>query len=148
MINEKFIMLVEKYLDNELTAAEENELNRMIEADPVLKEEFFEQKKVKDALSKMMMKNPGREVWDSYWTKMFNKAERSFGWILLVIGAIILGGFAIYDLVGRFIINKSIPSFVKIAITLVALGFIILLISIIREKITTSLKDKYREIQR
>ena len=74
-MNERFIYLIEKYFDNELSIDEKTELNSLIQNED-LKNEFEEQKRVKEVLSKMKLKNPSVEVWDKYWVGVYNKLER------------------------------------------------------------------------
>ena len=47
MSDERFVELVEKFLDNELSPSEETELNKILNANPSFKSELEEQIKVK-----------------------------------------------------------------------------------------------------
>lgn len=147
-MNERFIILLEKNLNNESTPEEEVELNRLFEENPELKAEFDEQKHIKGIITKMSLKNPSNEFWDFYWEKFSNKIERAFAWIAILIGALIVSGFAIYHAVSEFLADTSTPFFLKIGIALLTLGIIVLLLSVLREKLTIKKRDKYREIQR
>ena len=62
-MNERFIYLIEKCFDNELNVDEKTELNLLLQ-NKDLKNEFEEQKRVKEVLNKMKLKNPSVEVWD------------------------------------------------------------------------------------
>ena len=75
-MNEKFIILQEKYFDDELSAEEKSEFNKVLETNADLKMEFEEQRRIKEVLRKMRLKNPSREVWDSYWMGIYNRIER------------------------------------------------------------------------
>lgn len=147
-MNERFIILQEKYLDDALNAEEKAEFNNMLETNTDLKKEFEEQKRIKEVLRKMKLKNPSREVWDSYWMGIYNRVERGIAWVVISIGALLFFGYASYEAVNAFINNTQTPALAKIGITLLIFGALILIFSLIREKIFTSKRDKYKEVQR
>jgi len=147
-MNERFIILLEKHFENELTDSESQEFQSLINSNIGLKQEYQEQKRIKEVLKKMKMKNPSREVWDSYWMGIYNRVERGLAWIVISIGALIFFGYASYETVNAFINDTHTPPLVKFGITLLIFGALILIFSLIREKIFTSKRDKYKEVQR
>jgi len=148
MISEKFIVLMEKYFSNEISSEEKKELEELINSNSNLKEEFEEQKGIKEVLNKMKLKNPSREVWDSYWMGVYNRIERGIAWVVISIGALIFFGYASYEIVNAFIKDTQAPGLAKIGMAMLVFGGLVLLFSLIREKIFTSKRDKYKEIQR
>jgi hypothetical protein len=148
MISEKFIVLLEKYFSNEISSEEKNEFEKMLKSDSQLQSEFDEQKRIKEVLNKMKLKNPSREVWDSYWMGIYNRIERGIAWIVISIGAMIFFGYASYEIVNAFIKDTQAPVLAKIGISMLVFGGLILLFSLIREKMFSSKRDKYKEIQR
>ncbi len=147
-MNERFIYLNERYLSGEITADEEKELQELLENSEELKAEFEEQKKITEVLKKMKLKNPDAEVWDAYWLGIYNKIERGLAWIIISIGAILLLGYSAVEALQNLIEDTSMPLIIKIGSLLLAIGFIILFVSLIREKIFKAKHDKYKEIQR
>jgi hypothetical protein len=147
-MNERFIYLNEKYLDSDITAEEKSELENLLASDSELKKEFNEQVRIKGVLTKMKLKNPSVEIWDSYWQGVYNKLERGLAWILVSLGAIILISFGTYEAVSEMLQDTSTPAAVKIGVTTLLVGGLILLFSVIREKLFTYKRDKYKEIQR
>jgi hypothetical protein len=147
-MSERFIYLTEKYFDKQLSAEEQNEFNKMLAEDARLKSEFEEQKRIKEVLKKMKMKNPSSEVWDAYWLGIYRRLERGIAWIAISVGAIILVAYGVYEAVENFLKDTSTPSAVKWGITILVAGAAVLLLSLLREKIFTSKSDKYKEIQR
>jgi hypothetical protein len=148
MIDEKFIILMEKYFDNELTNEEQYEFQNFLATNKELEKEFEEQKRIREVLNKMKLKNPSREVWDSYWMGVYNRIERGIAWVVISIGALIFFGYASYEVVNAFIKDTQAPMLAKIGIAMLVFGGLVLIFSIIREKIFTSKRDKYKEIQR
>lgn len=147
-MEEKFFELVEKHLNNEISPGERNELNNIIEKNPTLKSELEEQVRIKEVLKKMTFKNPAKEVWDNYWLGIYNKIERGFAWIAVSVGALILIIYGAIEAVNAFMKDMQTPGIIKFGTAAVVVGILVLLFSVLREKIYTHKKDKYREVQR
>jgi hypothetical protein len=135
-------------LDGELSGAEHDELRELLAADAGLRREFERLQRVKEVTSTMEMRQPPEEVWDPYWTSVYNKAERGVGWILVSIGAIILAGYGLWHAAEAIVADTNLPGFVKIALFGLFLGVAVLLVSVVREKLFTSRHDRYREVKR
>ena len=100
-MDNKFISLMEKYFDNKLSKEDKRAFDLLLNSDEAYKVEFEEQKRVKEVLTKMKLKNPSAEVWDNYWEKTYNRVERGLGWLAIFIGTLILLGFASVELVNE-----------------------------------------------
>ena len=146
-MNERFIYLIEKYFSNELTNDEKNEFDSLL-LDKKLRSEFEEQKRVKEVLNKMQLKNPSTEVWDKYWFGVYNKVERSIAWIAISVGFLVLLVYGSIEAVEKFLADTQTPGIVKFGISALVIGGVILLFSVIREKFFTHSRDKYKEVQR
>jgi len=146
-MNERFIYLIEKYFDNELNIDEKTELNSLIQNED-LKNEFEEQKRVKEVLSKMKLKNPSVEVWDKYWVGVYNKLERGIAWLAVSVGFLILIIYGSIEVVEKFLAHTQTPGIIKFGISALVIGGLILLFSVLREKFFTHTRDKYKEVQR
>ena len=96
----------------------------------------------------MNLKNPPKEFWDEYWTKLYNRLERSLAWLAISIGALILAGFGIIKAVEAFLADTHTDPIVKYGIAILILVFVILIFSLVREKIFSQKRDKFKEIQR
>ncbi len=147
-MNERFIFLLEKYFENNLTDLESQEFETLINSNAKLKQEFEEQKKIKEVLKKMTLKNPSKEAWDGYWLGIYNRIERGIAWIAISIGAIIFFGYASIEAVNSFINDTQTPPIVKVGISILFFGALVLVFSLLREKFFTSKHDKYKEVQR
>ncbi len=147
-MNERTLYLIEKYIDGSLTEKESIEFENIIQNSPEIKKEVEEQKKIKEVLLKMKLKDPSKEVWDGYWLGIYNRLERGFAWIAISLGLLVIFGYSSYEMVKSMIRDTQTPPFVKIAMGVFIFGILILLWSLIREKIKTSKNDKYKEVQR
>ena len=72
------------------------------------------------------------------------RTERSVGLFLLLTGIALLYGFGIYQMVS----DPDTPLIVKIGIGTAGSGLAILFLSLMRQRIIISKKDKYSEITR
>lgn len=145
---EKLRGLMMAALDGEITADERAELERGLEADGELRQEWESMRRVKEVTAEMGFREPPEEIWGRYWTSVYNRAERGVGWILASVGAIVLVGYFAWEAVQRLLAETELPWGVKVAIFALALGGIILAISVAREKFFTWRRDPYKEIER
>ncbi len=83
-------------------------------------------------------------VWDS----MYRRLERSFGWILMSVGLIILLGFGAWQLANEFLLNAEQSVWLRAGVGATLTGMIFLLVSIGREALTKYRGERYREVQR
>ena len=147
-MNERFIELIEKKLSNKISPEEVRELETLLKNNPELQSEYNEQSQIKEVLQKMKMKQPQPEIWDSYWLHIYNKVERRIGWIAVMIGIVILAGAASIEITEAFFNDTQSPWYLKFGTAALIFGILVLLISVLREKLFTRKHDKYKEIQR
>ncbi len=146
---EKFHLLLMAALDGELTAAEKAQFERYISQDPACREEWQRYAKLKEVTKTMQFTKPAPEVWDRYWTGIYNRLERGLGWIVFSIGCVILLTYGGFKAVESIIADPELALVVKTGIIAVIGGLMLLLVSVIREKIFTAKTDKYqKEVQR
>jgi hypothetical protein len=94
------------------------------------------------------MKNVPDESWDNYKLRMYNRLERGFAWSAIIIGAVIIILFSVYEAIDVFLRDTSTPKLLKYGIAAFVTGLVILLFSIIREKLFIHKKDPYKEVDR
>jgi len=135
-------------LDDELSAVERQELERLLAEDPALREERARMMRVREVTNAMTMREPPAEVWESYWQHVYNRVERGLGWILFSVGVAVLLVWGAWHAVDALLASSEIPGVIKLAIFAGAAGGLVLLWSVFREKIFTRTRDPYREVQR
>ena len=147
-MKERFIYLMENHFENKLSEDEEKEFSNLINNNGEFKKEFEEQKRVKEVLSNMMLKNPSQEIWEGYWLGIYNRIERGLAWIIISIGAVLFLGFSVIKFIETLYLDSTVPVIMKIGIYAISFGLVILVVSLLRERIFSLKHDKYREIQR
>jgi len=144
----RFRQLLMGAVDGELTSDEEIEFFRLVDHYPAFQKEWESYKKLKEVTRAMKFKSPSKEVWDNYWLNIYNRIERGIAWIIFSIGCIILITYGLFKGIEAMLADTQLEGIVKIAIIAVIAGLVILLVSVIREKLVTRKSDPYKEIQR
>jgi hypothetical protein len=135
-------------LDGEISGEDRRELDRYLETDAGLRDEWETMGRVKEVTSSMAFREPPEEVWSEYWTSVYNRVERGIGWIFISIGAVVVLAYAAWEVVHAMFEDSDVPMFLKVAILAIAVGFLVLAVSVIREKLFTRRRDPYKEIER
>lgn len=145
---ERFQYLLMKAVDKMLNHEEQTEFWHFVDTNAECKSEWEEFTKLNKLTGGIQMKLPEQEKWDQYWSNIFNRLERRIGWILFSIGLIILIATGGYYAIEGFLTNPDIPITEKIGLSAFFLGSAVLIISVLREKLTLRKTDKYKDIIR
>jgi predicted anti-sigma-YlaC factor YlaD len=148
MENDKLKELLTAYADGELDEAGRREVEKHLAESEHLRRELESMKKMKSLTSQMQLVQPEEEVWNMYWNHVYNRLERGLGWILLSVGAIILLSFGAFHFVRDFLFDPEPPLIMKIGVSAAILGVIILLVSVLRERLFIRKSERYKEIVR
>jgi anti-sigma factor RsiW len=147
MMSEDIRKLLAGYVDGELTAEEKAAFERALESDPELQAELEEFRRLNEVTSHMNYADLPPEVWDSYWQSLYRKMERGFGWVFLSAGAILLLVVGAWQGLSHMWLDPNTPLWVKLGVSGVVLGAIILLVSYGRERLFAYKRDRYREVE-
>ena len=145
---EKFEFLISGLLDRELDTSQEQMLRGHLRVCERCRRKHEELLRLKEVTDSVRFKDLSEEVWAGYWKSIYRRIERGLGWILLSVGAIILISFGLYESLSQFFADPEVSLLVKIGVSTLGLGFIILLVSVIRERIFAYRRDRYKEVQR
>lgn len=146
--HQKMKELISLYIDGEVNEEQkemvENHLRECLEC----QKEFEEMSKLEEVMGQMELKKPPRETWQVYWASVYNRLERKIGWILLSIGAIILLFFGGYKAVEGIIQDQTTPLLLKVGILIAMAGLVVLLVSILRERLFVRTRERYKEVEK
>ncbi len=146
MDHQKIKELISSYHDNELSEDQEKMIEEHIQLCEECRRELEEMGRFEEVMQKMGLKQPPKEMWQVYWTSVYNRLERRIGWILLSIGAIIILFFGGYKAIEGIIEDPTTPLILKIGILAALGGLVILLVSIGRERIFVRKRERYKEV--
>lgn len=143
-----FEELIVRYVDGELSTPERKKLEGHLATCGECREDLERLKNWKGVSGKMKNKLLPDMAWEEYWQHLYNRLERGISWILISIGATIILGIAAYQFVLNLFKAEDLGSVEKIGIFALVFGFVILFLSVLREKLMVRKHDKYEEIIR
>lgn len=146
-IDDHTLALIMTVIDGEHSPAELRELERLAAASDDVRTEWARLRRVKEATSTMAWKEPTADTWDRYWMSVYNKTERKIAWLLVLGGAFIIVAWGLWQAVPHLLNelwnDTAVPVPVRAAIVAVLLGVILLIVSVIREQLSSRTKDPY-----
>lgn len=143
-----FESLLMQAVDGELTSEEQRQFDDFLKTYPECQKEWLEYKKLKEVTNTMKFKSPPAEFWDNYWLSVYNRLERGIAWLLFTLGSIILLTYGGFKAVEALISDPQLAGIVKFGIMLTIGGLVMLLFSVLREKLILRKEDPYKEVQR
>jgi len=148
MDHRKIKELISSYYEGGLGERERKIVEGHLRTCPDCRSEFEGMNKFEEVMNKMELKQPSKEVWQLYWSSVYNRLERRVGWILLSLGSIILVFFGGYKMIEGLINDTSTPILLKAGILAALGGVAILLVSLIRERIFVRRRERYKEVEK
>lgn len=143
-MDERIKELITRYIDGLVS---EEEMKKLIEENPEIIEEIKELKQFKEVIGMLKTIDPDRK-WEDFTNSLYSRIERGIGWIFLSIGLIITISFGLIQFVQELLKEKEVPLYFKIGIFSLVFGLVVLLVSLLRERIFMSRYDKYKEVER
>ncbi|MGD9546146.1 MAG: anti-sigma factor [Candidatus Krumholzibacteriia bacterium] len=140
--------LLSAYLDGELDAADDAWVAKVLQESPEARRIFAELKQVKDLAGAMRLKEAPPEAWEGFRDSIYNRGERSLGWLLLITGAALVAGWGALQLVAAIWNEPDLPGPVRFGILGVVAGLALLLLSVVRERIHTRRRTRYKDVIR
>lgn len=148
MDHQKIKGLISSYHDGELDSDQRKMVEKHLDDCEECRREFEEMGRFEEVMRKMQFRKPHKEMWEVYWSMVYNRLERKLGWILLSIGGMILLFFGGYKAVEGIIQDPSTPLILKIGILTVLGGVVVLLVSLLREQIFVHKRERYKEVEK
>lgn len=136
--------LIMGLMDNELTAEETADVNQHLIRCKSCRKEFDELSKSCSRLKAVSFSGPSDDDLERIWKQPFSRFTRNMGLLTVITGWMVL---IIYSII-EFIKSETEPLLPKIATVGIIIGFIIILISALSDRLKTIKTDPYREIKR
>jgi hypothetical protein len=149
MNDEKIRQLMMKVVDGVAAPEEEKAIAEALKDNEKWGSELQAFKKIKEVTEHMQFKELPDSYWTGYWNDIYRRTERTFAWILVSIGLIIILGFSLYKALSRFFSDPGISLLLKAGISMALLGAIIMVVSILRERLFARKRERYeKEVER
>jgi len=133
-----------RYIDGEMTPVQAAEFEKHLAGCETCRRSIAELGRVDSIAGRMRIGDPMDVFWEGYWKSIYRRGERRGAWILILIGAAATVLFVLIEM-GR---NFGPVTFLKVAVTVLAAGFALLLVSVVRERVHQKKTDRYRDIIR
>jgi len=136
------------YLDNELDEQQKKKFTEHLDQCPDCKKELAEFTELKQLADEVALTEPTDELWQQYWKNIYNRFERTLGWILMSVAAIILLIYGGFKLIEEIIQDPTVDVVLKVGLVALIGGLAILFVSVLRERLYLRKKDPYKDIRR
>jgi len=147
-MDERLREMLAGYVDGELTDKQREAFEKELATNAELRADLEEFKRLNEVTGMAKYADLPEEVWENYWQSLYRKTERGFGWILFSIGAIVLACFGLYHAFYEMYVDPSVPLWMKIGVSTLTVGAVILLVSYCRERLFAYNRERYREVNR
>ena len=141
---ERIKYLLMGLIDDELTDNEKCEVHDHLRKCASCRDEYSEMVETGKILNGVSFNEPDDEILERIWKNPFTRFSRISGFVLLFGGWVALIAYSVY----QALIESKEPFFSRISTSAVIIGFIVLLLSVMRERLTTFKSDKYKGVQR
>jgi len=145
---EAFDELLIRSVDGEASEEETRKLRDHVAECGRCREELRAHQKLRDLALELGRIQPPEELWDEYVQGVYKRMERGVGWLLLVIGAAALALVGAWSYVTDFLLAGEAPVLLKVGCTAAIAGFVVLLVSVYRQRRREARTDRYREVIR
>ena len=145
MTGEDLRILLTGYLDGELDAGQRARVEAALAEDPGLRSELEEMRRLQDLTSELGIDARADADLDVFWNDVYNRLERHTAWVLLLGGVLLLVAAALFF----FFESPETPWVLKASVACAALGSLLMLWSVWRERRKVLPHDRYsREVHR
>ncbi len=134
-------------LDGEIEEAQRRLLERHLQSCYACAKELEEFRQLKELTEGVTLMEPEARLWQEYWSRVYNRIERALGAVLLAVSASALLIFAGFKAVEGLIKDPSLALSLKVAILAAIAGFVLLLVSVVRERWYFWRRDRYRFVR-
>ncbi len=140
--------LLMAYLDGELEDEKKQEFEKHLSGCSECSSELEDFKKLKQITDEVTLAEPEDKIWQQYWGNVYNRVERTVGWILFSVSAILLLIYAGFKLIEQIIEDPTIGTLLKAGLLVLIAGLAVLFVSIVRERLYFWKTDRYKDVRR
>ena len=142
MNDEKFARL-SGYLDGELTQQEAQKVSLLIETDPEYKVLYQELSLMRHEIQSLSLQEQELEHLDKLFNEPVARTSRIVGFVLLGVAGFILVAFTLF----KIFTHPDIGLLEKSLVGAIGGGSLLLLFSVLRQRINAAKKDKYKRVK-
>lgn len=136
------------YLDGELDGSRRRELEAHLDGCTECRRELDRFRSLKEVMDPMKFREPSDRMWDEYWSGVYNRLERGLGWVFVSIAGIVLISYGLIEWIRVTFFDSNVPLVIRGAIVFLVVGFVVLLVSVVRERLFLYKRERYKEVKR
>ena len=140
--------LLSAYVDGELEPPDLARVEAHLADHADSRREVEQLRRLKEVTGALRLKEPPPEAWEDFWHSAYNRSERSLGWLLLGLAVLVLGGWGVTVLLKALLGTDSLPLLVKGAVIGGCGGLAVLMVSVVRERLHTRNRTRYKDVIR
>lgn len=134
-------------LDEEIDEAGRLELEAALQNDPSLDAEWRRFNHLQEVTRMSRIAQPPDAVFTEYWQDVYHRLERRTAWILISLGALVVGAWGLWQIVQDILADATTPPLVKAGLFALLFGGLVLSVSVAREKLTVRRRDPFENIE-
>lgn len=131
-------------LDGELTPEETRQVNDHLTRCAACRADYEQLRETTGKLSAITFKEPDDAMLARMWKSPFSRLTRNTSLVMIIGGYAALIGYGLFEFLTSG--KKELPA--KLGVAAIGLGFLILLVQLIRERVNTYKTDPYKGIER
>jgi anti-sigma factor RsiW len=135
--------MISGFLDNELTQQEQQKVQNHIDSCESCAQEFKELQALKQQMAALEYPTTDSAVLEQLEQDLLSNSSQKLGWSLLAAGWL---GLTIFGLC-MFFLSDDVPLLLRLFYGLMVVGGLSLFISVLRQRLITYKKDKYRKVK-
>lgn len=136
--------MLSAHLDGELTQADSQRVRIHLEDCADCRQALAELARVRELAADLRFADPPEEKMDELEKKLSVRAPRRLGWLLFVIGLAGWTGYAAW----LFVTDPATATWQKLLTGAVVIGLVLLLVSVLRQRLLEVPHDRYRGVKR
>jgi len=136
--------LLSAYLDGELTQQDGQKVAVHLEDCPACREVYEDFRRLRADIKRLEWPGPDETQWSRLMAGLTFKVTRGLGWLLWVGGLVILAAYGAYE----FLRDFSFRSVERVGVLALILGLVVLLWTVLAERIAALPKDRYKDIEK
>ncbi len=142
--HEEFEILMMGALDGELSQGEQASLQSHLQGCASCSQKLAQYRHLVDLTDSLRLEEPQDYELDRFWNTLYNRMERRSAWWFLVIGVVGVTSALMFEVFR----TDLLAWWLKAGLGLVATGFLLLFVSVLRVRLRTLPYDRYREVHR
>ena len=135
--------LLSGFVDGELTQQERQRIKLHCEQCDECPQNLAELRALRDRIGTARLSDVGEDKWRETMNDMTVQTSRGIGWLLFIAGILAVTGVGLY----QFIVEPGMPTWMKLILVAIYGGLVVLLFSVLRQRLIERKTDKYKDVE-